>query len=232
MALTRITILIVQQLNAMHKDSPSENKKTDIAKSSLIKKQHLRLRIKEICWKFLDVAKGVSIRSSRSKQRTTPTLTFSSDSEVLLRAEIENLRAVHYDPRSSSTWKLSTGKFRFGYASDDILSFDSGLKMRESTRDILAPIDDDIAVTVKQLGGTTEIHLTTLPLHVELDLRRLDETFSWFGGLSSMLDLGSSMMSTVTVKEAVARNLPPQQALSWSALRDPKAKQTGKTSPR
>ena len=211
MALTRIMILIVQQLNAMHKDSPSENKKTDIAKSSLIKKQHLRLRIKEICWKFLDVAKGVSIRSSRSKQRTTPTLTFSSDSEVLLRAEIENLRAVHYDPRSSSTWKLSTGKFRFGYASDDILSFDSGLKMRESTRDILAPIDDDIAVTVKQLGGTTEIHLTTLPLHVELDLRRLDETFSWFGGLSSMLDLGSSMMSTVTVKEAVARTSHPSK---------------------
>lgn len=211
MALTRITILIVQQLNAMHRDSPSENKKTDIAKSSLIKKQHLRLRIKEICWKFLDVAKGVSIRSSRSKQRTTPTLTFSSDSEVLLRAEIENLRAVHYDPRSSSTWKLSTGKFRFGYASDDILSFDSGLKMRESTRDILAPIDNDIAVTVKQLGGTTEIHLTTLPLHVELDLRRLDETFSWFGGLSSMLDLGSSMMSTVTVKEAVARTSHPSK---------------------
>ena len=211
MALTRITVLIVQQLNAMRKDSPPENKKTDVAKSSLTKKQHIRLRIKEICWKFLDVVKGVAIRSSRSKQRTTPTHPFSSDSEVLLRAEIENLRAVHCDPRSSSILKLSAGKFRFGYASDDILSFDFGLKMRESTRDILAPIDNDMAVTVKQLGGTTEIHLTTLPLHVDLDLRRLDETFSWFGGLSSMLDLGSSMMSTVTVKDAVARTSHPSK---------------------
>ena len=226
MALTRIVVLIIQQMNASRQNSHSQSKRSEVPKPSSTEKRHVRLMIKEVCWKFLDVVKGVPITSSRSKQRTTPSHTFSSDSDVLLRAEIESLHAVHRDPKSSSTFKLSAGKFRFGYAEDDILSFDSGLKMRESTRDILAPIDNDMAVTVKQISGTTEIHLTTLPLHVDLDLRRLDETFGWFGGLSSMLDLGSSMMSTVTVKDAVPKASHPHKPSRGVHFETPKPKKT------
>ena len=211
MALTRLTILITQRLNAIRKQYPSENRQSGVPESTSTERQHIRLKIKEACWKFLDVIKGVPSIPARAKRPTTPPQTFSNGSEVLLKAEIENLYAVHCDPQSTSVLKLSTSKLRFGYALDDILSFDSNLKMRESTRDILAPIDHDLAVTIKQIGDTTEIQLTTLPLYIDLDLRRLDETFSWFGGLSSMLDIGSSVISTVTVKESVPKASRPNK---------------------
>lgn len=209
MALTRMTIIIVQQLDILRKNTPHERQRRDIAESPPSGKNHLRVKINKACWKFLDVVKSTAV-SSAGKHETVVD-TFSQNSEVLLRAEIDSLLAVHNDPTSSFIFKFSMGKFRFGYAADDILSFDSGLKMRESTRDILAPIDNDVALTINKINDVTKIDITTLPLHVYLDLRRLDETFSWFGGFSSMLDLGSSVVSTVTVKNAVSKASRPMK---------------------
>ena len=209
MALTRMSIIIVQQLNILRKNAPHERQRRVNTESPPSKKNHLKLKINKACWKFLDMVKSTTV-SSAGKHETAVD-TFSQNSEVLLRAEIDSCLAVHNDPTSSPIFKLSMGKFRFGYAADDILSFDSGLKMRESTRDILAPIDNDVALTIDKINDVTKINITTLPLHVCLDIRRLDETFGWFGGFSSMLDLGSSVVSTVTVKNAVSKASRPMK---------------------
>ncbi len=208
MGLTRMTILIIQQMTSMHKPATSKSKKTDASQSASSSKSHLQLSIKEVCWKFLDVVRGLPVKHSRPEQTK---LSFPSDPEVLLRADIKNLKAAHYSNDSSSTLRASLGKFSFGYASDNILSFDSALKLRESTRDMLAPNNDDTELAILRSGAVTEIEVTTLPLHITLDLRRLDETFGWFGGLSSMLDLGSSMVSTVTTKDAVSKPSRPNK---------------------
>ncbi len=209
MALTRMTIIIAQQLNTLRKNAPNERQRRDITESPPCKKNHLRLKINKACWKFLDVVKSTTVSSAR--QHETLVDTFSQNSEVLLRAEVDSCLAVHNDPTSSFIFKFSMGKFRFGYAADDILSFDSGLKMRESTRDILAPIDNDVALTIDKINDVTKIDIATLPLHIYLDLRRLDETFGWFGGFSSMLDLGSSVVSTVTVKNTFPKASRPMK---------------------
>lgn len=209
MALTRITIIIVQQLDILRKNTPHERQRKEITASPPSKKNHLRMKINKACWKFLDVVKSTPVLSAEKHETVVDT--FSQSSEVLLRAEVDSCLTVHNDPTSSSIFKFSMGKFRFGYAADDILSFDSGLKMRESTRDVLAPIDNDVALTINKINDVTKVDITTLPLHVYLDLRRLDETFGWFGGFSSMLDLGSSVVSTVTVKNAVSKASRPMK---------------------
>ena len=229
MALTRMTIIIVQKLDILRKNTPHE-KQRDITESPPSKKNHLRVKINKACWKFLDMVKSTAVSSAEKHEPAVDT--FSQSSEVLLRAEIDSCLAVHNDPTSPFIFRFSMGKFRFGYAAEDILSFDSGLKMRESTRDILAPIDNDVALTINKINDVTKIDITTLPLHVYLDLRRLDETFGWFGGFSSMLDLGSSVVSTVTVKNAVSKASRPMKTPRGVHFETTETDESGQPTPR
>ncbi|KAI9753564.1 MAG: hypothetical protein M4579_005081 [Chaenotheca gracillima] len=122
------------------------------------------------------------------------------EDDFLLQLDLKELNLdLSRTPQGKSLTNIAIGKFRFGHPRDDILSFDSGLKMRASTRDINAPADKDIIVSVSESEGLQRISVTTLPLHVSLNLEKLDETFSWFGGFSSILGLGSSMMSNTTI---------------------------------
>ena len=205
MGLAKLMILVIEKINAIRAYSSSEKSRTAVPQTPPRKVSQVRFRVKRVRWKFLDVVKGVPVRSVRS-QNSVEQADLRGDSEVLLRAEVKDFCAVYRDSEPSSVLELSARKFSFGYVSDDILSFDSGLKMRESTRDILAPIGDDMRLIVTKTASATKIELTTLPLHIALDSRRLDETFAWFGGFSSMLGLGSSMMSTMTVVDVAAKS--------------------------
>ncbi|KAI8960997.1 hypothetical protein F5Y11DRAFT_328084 [Daldinia sp. FL1419] len=119
---------------------------------------------------------------------------FSAD--ALLTAAIENLN-VHLSVSSTTTeTSVDVGKFRLGYGNDDIISFDQRIQMRASVNDAFPSAGADISVKFSQSPTTTRSQVTTLPLHVKVDLRRLDETFSWFGGLSGFLNMGSSMTSS------------------------------------
>ena len=205
MGLAKLMILVAERINAMRPSSSSDKSRTVVPQPRPRGVDQIRLNVKRMCWKFLDVVKGAPMRGVRSQNPKEQT-GLCGDSEVLFRAEMEQVCATYRNGGPSSVLELSIRKFLFGYVSDDILSFDSGLKMRQSTRDILAPTDYDIKLMVTRTISATKIELTTLPLHIALDSRRLDETFAWFGGFNSMLGLGSSMMSTMTVVDGAAES--------------------------
>ena len=205
MGLAKLMILLIEKWNAMRSLSASETSRAAVPQALPTKVTQVRLKTRRICWNFVDVVKGVPVRGVRSQnpmEQADP----CGDSEVLLKAEMKEFCAMYHSSGTTSVLELSTKKFSFGYVSEDILSFDPGLKMRESTRDILAPLDNDMKLRVTKTVSATKVELTTLPLHIALDARRLDETFAWFGGFSSMLGLGSSMMSTMTVVDAAAKS--------------------------
>ena len=203
--LVKLMIVVIEKMNAGRAFSSSEKSRTAVPQPAPGDASQVNLKVKRMCWKFLDVVKGVPIKGVRS-QNPMERSNLCGDSEVLLRAEMEEFCALYRNGGPSSVLELSTRKFSFGYVSDDILSFDSSLKMRESTRDILAPIDNDVKLIVTKTLNARKFEITTLPLHIALDSRRLDETFAWFGGFSSMLGLGSSMMSTMTVVDLAAKS--------------------------
>lgn len=210
MGLTRLMVLICQRINSLLIPRDPSTKSETTANTN--KNGEWRLSIKETSWKFLDAVKGRSVLNARHHPSTRDIESFSGDSEVLLRASMQNFQVVHSDeaPLTSNT-VISIGKFSFGYSSDNILSFDSGLKMRESIRDALSPVGKDVVVNVVRNSSSLKIELRTLPMHIALDLRRLDETLGWFGGFSSMIGLGSSMMSTITVVDAKSRTSHPSK---------------------
>ena len=205
MGLMRMMILLIQKFNALRRPLTPEPNNSKTSKSTQSHQKELKLTLKKARWKFLDAVKGAHLLNFHRNLRVFGTQPFSEDSEVLLRLDIDIFDAVCSRSDTTSITKVSMGKLAFGYCSDDILSFDSGLRMRESTRDVLAPVNNDIIMTLTQNRGTLVVDLTTLPLHVVLDLRRLDETFNWFGGFSSMLGLGNSMVSTMTIVDVKTR---------------------------
>ncbi len=202
--LAKLMILLVEKMNALRSTSSSVKSRTS-PQVPPTEVSQVRVKTKRMCWKFVDMVKEVPVRGVRSQNPIEQT-DLHGDSEVLLRAEMNGFSALYHNSGTTSMLELLTRKFSFGYVSDNILSFDPGLKMRESTRDILAPLDNDMKLMATMTVSATKIELTTLPLHIALDSRRLDETFAWFGGFSSMLGLGSSMMSTMTVVDVAAKS--------------------------
>lgn len=176
-----------------------------VQKKSYAPDSALLLQVRHISWKCLDLVKGEAFADAQFPHTSTGFDLLTGGSEVLLKADIRRFHIDHKKVDRRSFSKVLVGKVSFGYSTNDILSFDPGLKMRDSTRDVPAPVDNDIFLKIEKSSTALEIDLVTLPLHLSLDLRKLDEAFGWFGGFSSMLGLGSSMMSTVTVTDASSK---------------------------
>lgn len=196
--LTKLTIMLAQRFMDIAKQKSQTKKATDPLADLHF---NIRIAVSKISWQFLDVVRGFTTSESQSLSSEARSAPMPEDTDVLLKAVIRDLKVSTERHGHSLLSKTSIRRFIFGYAKHTIMSFDSGLKLRESNRDILGPVDHDIILKVSESLERTHIELTTLPLHLCLDLRRLDETFSWFGGFSSILGLGSSVISTVTVTE-------------------------------
>lgn len=156
---------------------------------------------------FLDVLSGVADTPERILGARPATF----DVDALLTASLENMLVDVSQSRSSTTTSIDVGKFNLGYANDAIVSFDQRIQMRSSVRDAFPSAGSDISLTIVQSLDSTKCEVKTLPLHVKLDLPRLDETFTWFGGLSGFLNLNSSM-SANNMPATQSPTKPPQRA--------------------
>ncbi|KUI63234.1 Autophagy-related protein 2 [Cytospora mali] len=150
-----------------------------------------KLSAQKISVVFLEKILTVSDIAARASD---PAMSFGSD--VLLRAEIEHLSAIASREGSTTESNIRLEKFRFGYHDSDILSFDREAQMRASVRDAFPEAGADISVRLSASKESSRCEVNTLPLRVHIDLQRLEETFSWFGGLSGFLQMGSSMTSS------------------------------------
>ncbi|KFY12311.1 hypothetical protein V492_03953 [Pseudogymnoascus sp. VKM F-4246] len=131
-------------------------------------------------------------------------------SDVLLRTTLKGL-GIEYDVSQASTAaSITLQKFVFGYAKENILSFNADLRMRESVRDLAATAGVDVSVKMLKTPETSRYSVFTLPIHLSINLQKLDETFSWFGGLSSVLNMTSSMASSATMTTSSPTKIKPR----------------------
>ncbi|KAL8952849.1 MAG: hypothetical protein Q9222_001241, partial [Ikaeria aurantiellina] len=192
MSIARLTALILQRISTLTSTKAPPKART----RNVISPYKIQLLVESVRWNFLD--RVSSLPNIDTSSFVTGTKVDLHGSEVLLQGTIQGLNSTSLFFSDSYNSRASIARVAFGYASEDIISFDSSLKMRESTRDSLAPIDANLVLTVSKDTRLSKVELSTLPVNINLDLRRLDETFAWLGGFSSILDLGNSMISTVT----------------------------------
>ncbi|KAH7633911.1 hypothetical protein B0T09DRAFT_100231 [Sordaria sp. MPI-SDFR-AT-0083] len=198
--------MVVTRLLEAFQGSPDETAKIEPSKdeSSI---PDIKVTLEQVTVQFLEKLAGVADTAKRIFETRQPA--FGSD--VLLEASLTNLNASTQKSESQTEVNIGIEKFTFGYADEPIVSFKSETELVSSTSTVGAlPIGKDIAVKATITSDVTRVDVKTLPLYMKLDLQRLDETFSWFGGLSSFLNMGSSEAS---VEKAVQKpTKPPQKA--------------------
>ncbi|KAK0635889.1 hypothetical protein B0T17DRAFT_61695 [Bombardia bombarda] len=170
----------------------------------------IKVSVEEISVQFLEKLAGVADTTKRIFEPRTTTAEFGS--EVLLKASILDLQgSVTKSGTRTTETKVTIDKVKFGYANDDIISFDRQVQMLESVASTtFLSGGQDVQIKMTTSPDNSRVEVNTLPLHVKLDLQRLDETFSWFGGLSSFLNMGSSITSISSPKSPV-RTVQQQQ---------------------
>ncbi|QBZ58709.1 hypothetical protein PoMZ_03667 [Pyricularia oryzae] len=164
------------------KDNPSAtNQATD--------HQAVKVTLQAVSILFLERLGGVS----EAPDSIFGVRTSNFDEDILLQAQLRNVQCL----LSSDETVIDAEGFTFGYAGDDnhIISFDRSKEMMASVKDAVPSPGSEVSIKLKKGGPSSKIDIATLPLQICLDLRRLDETFSWFGGLSSFLNMGSSIAS-------------------------------------
>ena len=191
----RLIIKLVQGVKeALNQDTAPPN-------SSKLDQNPLEMDVKFtaqlISLKFLERLEGVSglyhMVHDAGQKVAAP------ESDVLLRTELNCLQIDTASSKSTTNTTMKLKKFIFGYARENILSFDANLQMRASVRDLRPSDGVDVILKIIKTEETIRYDVGTLPMHVSIDLRRLDDTFSWFGGLSSVLNMGSSIASNATI---------------------------------
>lgn len=128
--------------------------------------------------------------------------------DVILKTDIDGLTASVTSGATSMSTTLNVDRFTFGLNDHNILSFDAEARMRTSVRDVREAQQKDVSLSYHQSSGRADVTLTTLPLRISLDIQKLDETLSSFGGLSGVMELGSSIASNSTL---LATSPKPQQ---------------------
>ncbi|PTU18094.1 hypothetical protein P175DRAFT_0511543 [Aspergillus ochraceoroseus IBT 24754] len=158
------------------------------------KPQSFSLALGTFSIKFVEHVPGNAYPLDEHRPYSTTFLDFLHD-DIILQTTASGLKANFLASKDITKFSLEVSKFTLGFASEDLISFSEDLKMRESTRDILSPIHGDISLSLSQTLESARLNVTTLPLQICLNIQRLEEVLGWFGGLSSIMELGSSISS-------------------------------------
>src|SRR5271170_2367345 len=116
----------------------------------------------------------------------------------LLRFSFSALRWATMRRTDQFVQQISIGKIAFGHNSKPLLFFTQDVRSSISPG---APLlQDDLIVIISPGVPSGRIDIRLKPVHVILDLVQLDDILSRSGGLSSILELGNSIVSTSTIR--------------------------------
>lgn len=182
------------------------------------KSQSLRFSLGNCSVKFLEHLVGFPYHGHQGPQNDAPV------QGVILRATISCLEADLSVIEEMFKLNVTVGKFVLGFASEDFISFNKDLKMRESVRDVLAPAHADLSFSIVKSSTSARASISTLPLHLNMNIQRLEELLGWFGGLSTILELGSSISSMSTVRGDEPRFSTPSRGVHFAGVPDARPK--------
>ncbi|CCU83111.1 autophagy regulatory protein Atg2, partial [Blumeria hordei DH14] len=119
--------------------------------------------------------------------------------DTLLQARLNGLNVKYHSCEHETRLSMTLRKFLFGYKEESILSFTTDNQLRPSTRDLETSSNVQISAQITRTPNSFRCEIKTLPIQLTINLEKLDEVFSWFGGLSTVLNLGSSIASNTTI---------------------------------
>ncbi|KAJ6784668.1 hypothetical protein PWT90_00411 [Aphanocladium album] len=194
-------MITTKLLSSVQGDEPSKAPSTPTKKPEKPSHQPtVSIVLEQLSLNFLNHLGGVADTADRFLDPSA----FDFRQEVLLKLMMNRLAvsrreapaALKKSDAISYETKIELEQFRFGYVDGDIISFDAGKPMSTSVRDTFLSAGNDIAIKMLESPEGIRTEIETLPLVFQLELQRLDETFGWFGGLSSFLNMSASITSS------------------------------------
>ncbi|OQV06346.1 hypothetical protein CLAIMM_10924 [Cladophialophora immunda] len=149
-----------------------------------------------------------------------------SSQQALLKVSITSISySVNSAPEKSQ--RLSISKIVVNHGAREVMTFVDSINVRDSiaTSSMLRPHD----VVVNVSGNRYEVQIK--PIYIVLDLLVIDDVLSRSGGLSSLLDLGNSIMSTHTVKGQTSAPAPEVSKLRTVRFNDPQRRPRADSDP-
>ncbi|QGA16180.1 hypothetical protein EYB26_003847 [Talaromyces marneffei] len=215
-------------VTALEHSEASVSKNTPNSPSKVSK--HFKFRLHSCSVKFLESLAGVPYytggRASESSQSTS-----SNVEDVILQAQVLSVTSDYLTADDTTKFQLEVTKFILGCATEPLVSFNKDLKMRESIRDLRTGVPRDITLTVVKTSSSAKLEFATLPLHINFNIQQLEEIFGWFGGLSTLMELGSSMASVSTVRGDKSDSLKkPTRGVRFEGMPPPSAPSATPTS--
>ncbi|EXJ68369.1 uncharacterized protein A1O5_08161 [Cladophialophora psammophila CBS 110553] len=149
-----------------------------------------------------------------------------SDEQALLKVSFTSISYASVSVPEKSQ-RLSISKIVVNNGPREVLAFVDSINVRDSiaTSSMLRPHD----VLVNVSGNRYEVQVK--PVYIVLDLLVIDDVLSRSGGLSSLLDLGNSIMSTHTVKGPTPAPAPEGSKLRTVRFNDPQRRPRADSDP-
>ena len=101
-------------------------------------------------------------------------------------------------------------KISLSHSKGQFLSFNHDSRMRIPLRDTSALQKNDVEVFVVSSGGTSKLEIQSKPIRLTLELGQIDDVLSRSGGLSSLLELGSSIASSSIIRTSPRKTNEPR----------------------
>jgi autophagy-related protein 2 len=208
-------------ITAFNVEHPEADVSKNNQKSSSTDYRHLKFSLQSCSIKFLENLAGISYYA-REKAPESSQTTSSTLEDVILQAQILSVTFDYLTANDTMKLQLEVTKFVLGCAIEPLISFNKDLKMRESIRDVRAAIPRDITLTIIKTPSSGKLEFATLPLHINFNIQKLEEIFGWFGGLSTLMELGSSMASISTIR-GDKLDSKPTRGVRFEGVPPPKA---------
>lgn len=118
--------------------------------------------------------------------------------DAIIRLSCEEVQWKSQNSLQGSRAKLQFGRFALASLDQDLICFQRPRpRSRRSMANVSDQLDHDVEVDYEQ-GKDTRITVVTRPIQVLLDMQKLDDALSSFGGFSGVLELSNSISSANT----------------------------------
>jgi autophagy-related protein 2 len=121
------------------------------------------------------------------------------DEDVLLSLRLSRIAFSSYSGNNRTRQRFSISRMTLSHNTGEVISFLHNIRMQSSVKDIDSLNQDALLARINSDGDVHNVDIQMKPVYVKLDLLKLDEVLSKSGGLSSLLDLGNSIVSTSTI---------------------------------
>ena len=125
-----------------------------------------------------------------------------ADVDALLSLRLSGMTFSTSSSNNRTRQRFSISRMSLCHSSGELISFLHNVKMQGSLKDIDSLNQDVLLARINSDGDVHNVDVQVKLVYINLDLLKLDDILSRSGGLSSLLDLGNSIVSTSTVRSS------------------------------